>query len=57
MFQEILDRHRRANASRRLFAEARMIADPLSHPELRTMSPRELADIPFGRDGGSRRDR
>lgn len=55
MLQGIRDRYRRTRASRRLFAEARYIADPLSHPELRTMSPRELADIPFGRDDRSRR--
>lgn len=55
MFQGILNRYRRAQASRRLFTEARYIADPLSHPAFRNMSPRELADIPFGRDEGSRR--
>jgi len=51
MFQGILSRYRRASASRRLFKEARYISDPLSHPELRKLSARELADIPFGRDG------
>jgi hypothetical protein len=54
MLQGILNRYRRASASRRLFTEARYISDPLSHPELRGMSPRELADIPFGRDEGAR---
>jgi hypothetical protein len=54
MFQGILNRYRRAGASRRLFTEARYVADPLSHPALRGMSQRELADLPFGRDEGSR---
>ncbi|HET7714113.1 MAG TPA: hypothetical protein VFK86_00645 [Bauldia sp.] len=54
MFHGVIDRLRRAQASRRLFAEARYISDPLSHPELRDLSPRELADIPFGRDAASR---
>ena len=49
MLQDMLNRYRRAGASRRLFAEARLIADPLSHPALQAMSARELADIPFGR--------
>ncbi len=51
MLQGILNRFRRAGASRRLFAEARFAADPLSHPAFKAMSPRELADIPFGRSG------
>lgn len=55
MFQGILNRVRRADASRRLFTEARYISDPLSHPELRNLSSRDLADIPFGRDEASRR--
>ena len=54
MFQGILNRYRRASASRRLFTEARYVADPLSHPALRGMSQRELADLPFGRDEASR---
>ena len=42
---------RRSNASRRLFAkvelDGRFAEDPLSHPEIRAMSARELADLPF----------
>ena len=40
-------RFRRADATRQLFDEARFAADPLSHPALKAMSARELADIPF----------
>ncbi len=40
---------RRAAATRQLFAEARTVRDPLSHPALRAMNARELADIPFPR--------
>lgn len=29
--------------------EAAWLRDPLSHPELENMSPRELADLPFNR--------
>jgi hypothetical protein len=54
MFRTIINRYRRAGASRRLFTEARYISDPLSHPALRGMSQRELADLPFGRDEASR---
>jgi len=54
MIQTLLTRYRRAGASRRLFTEARYISDPLSHPVLRAMSQRELADLPFGRDETSR---
>jgi len=54
MFNGIVSRYRRAQASRRLFTEARYVADPLSHPAFRGMSQRELADIPFGRDDASR---
>ncbi len=54
MFRTIVARYRRAQASRRLFTEARYIADPLSHPAFRDMTARELADIPFGRDEESR---
>ena len=50
MIQTLLARYRRAGASHRLFAEARYVSDPLSHPALRAMSPRELADLPFGRE-------
>ena len=57
MFRAIMNRYRRAGASRRLFTEARYISDPLSHPAFRDMSPRELADIPFGRDEASRSGR
>ncbi len=49
MFQTVLHRLRRAGVSRRLFAEARYISDPYSHPELRAMSQRELADLPRAR--------
>lgn len=45
MFNTIADRLRRERASRRLFEQARIESDPLSHPELRRMSPAELADI------------
>lgn len=55
MFVGIVSRYRRARASRRLFTEARYVSDPLSHPALRNMSPRELADLPFGRDAASGR--
>ena len=54
MIQTLLARYRRAGASRRLFTEARYLSDPLSHPVLRAMSQRELADLPFGRDEASR---
>jgi len=45
MFSAIADRIRRERASRRLFERARIESDPLSHPELRGLSPAELADI------------
>ena len=45
MFTAIADRFRRERASRRLFERARIESDPLSHPELRGLSPAELADI------------
>jgi hypothetical protein len=47
-------RLRRADATRLLFAEARIASDPLSHPAIRAMSARELADIPFPRRDGGR---
>ena len=41
----LLSRYRRERASRELFARARLESDPLSHPDLQNLSPRELADI------------
>jgi hypothetical protein len=52
MFRNLITRYRRAGASRNLFAlvdEARRADDPLSHPALRAMSARELADLPPAR--------
>jgi hypothetical protein len=51
MFETLLTRYPRIGAARRLFEEARLVSDPLSHPELRRMRPHELADIPFPRGG------
>jgi hypothetical protein len=51
MFKLFWRRFRRADASRDLFAEARYAADPLSHPVLKAMTARELADMPFPRPG------
>ena len=49
MIKLFWSRFRRADATRQLFEEARYAADPLSHPALKAMSARELADIPFPR--------
>ncbi len=51
MLNTLAERFRRERASRRLFERARLESDPLSHPELRGLSPAELADISlrFGR--------
>ncbi len=49
MIKFFWSRFRRAGVARQLFAEARFAADPLSHPALKAMSARELADIPFPR--------
>lgn len=49
MLKFFWSRIRRSEATRQLFAEARIVRDPLSHPALRAMSARELADIPFPR--------
>jgi hypothetical protein len=43
----LISRYRRERASRELFARARLESDPLSHPELRNLSPRDLADIAY----------
>lgn len=43
----LLSRYRRERAGRELFARARLESDPLSHPELRNLSPRDLADIAY----------
>ncbi len=54
MLKLFWSRLRRAGAARRLFADARAATDPLGHPTLRAMTARELADIPFRRQGGHR---
>jgi hypothetical protein len=51
MFKLFWKRLRRAGAAHDLFAEARYAADPLSHPTIRAMTARELADMPFPRPG------
>ena len=50
-------RFRRAGVARQLFAEARYAGDPLSHPVLKAMSARELADMPFPRPSPMTRQR
>jgi hypothetical protein len=57
MIELFWSRFRRADATRQLFAEARYAADPLSHPVLKAMSARELADIPFPRTSQLTRQR
>ena len=47
MIKLFWSRLRRGDAIRQLFEESRYAADPLSHPALKAMSARELADIPF----------
>jgi hypothetical protein len=52
MFASPLTFFRRARASRMLYAAHDQLCreqDPLEHPALRAMTPRELADIPFPR--------
>jgi hypothetical protein len=49
MLKVFWSRIRRAGAARSLFEEGRRAHDPLSHPALKAMSARELADIPFPR--------
>ena len=49
MIKLFWSRFRRADATRQLFEEARYAADPLSHPAIKAMSARELADMPFPR--------
>lgn len=57
MIKFFWSRFRRADATRELFAEARYVADPLSHPALKAMSARELADMPFPRPSQLARQR
>ncbi len=45
MLTRIAARIRRERASRALFERARIESDPLSHPDLRGLSPAQLADI------------
>lgn len=49
MLKLFWSRIRHSEATRQLFAEARYVRDPLTHPALKAMSARELADIPFPR--------
>jgi hypothetical protein len=57
MFKLFWSRFRRAGATHDLFAEARYATDPLSHPALKAMTARELADMPFPRTSQSTRQR
>ena len=49
MLQKIRSRLRNAGAARSLFSLVDQRSDPLSHPALKAMSARELADVPFPR--------
>jgi hypothetical protein len=54
MLQKIRSRLRNASAARNLFSRVERSSDPFSHPALKAMSERELADIPFPRFSSSR---
>ncbi|RYH06135.1 hypothetical protein EU800_24900 [Tropicimonas sp. IMCC6043] len=49
------DRKVRSAATTRHWDNPAWWRDPLSHPDIRRMSPRELADLPFDRSEGVHR--